>query len=50
VRIGDEVWIDEEEVRNQWLLGKNQVLLEEIRFGWKESGFVGTNQDLMFVL
>jgi hypothetical protein len=24
--------------------GRNQVLLEEIRFRWKESGFVGWNQ------
>jgi hypothetical protein len=47
VRIGDGVWIDEEDVRNQGLLGKNQVSLEGIRFCWKKSGFVGRNQVML---
>ena len=30
--------------------GRNQVLLEGIRFCWKESGFVGRNQVLLVAL
>jgi hypothetical protein len=44
--------IEEYEVhgRIQVFVGRNQVSLEGIRFCWKESGFVGRNQVLLFAL
>jgi hypothetical protein len=45
---------DRRESDNSWIVyqeygvhGRNQVLLEEIRFCGKESGFVGRNQVLL---
>jgi hypothetical protein len=31
-------------------VGSNQVLMEAIRFCWKQSGFVGSNQVLFVAL
>ena len=51
--IGYGVKIDEAESdggKNQVFVGRNQGVVEGIRFPWKESGFVGKNQVLSVVL
>jgi hypothetical protein len=53
VRLEDRVGFDEEGMiirEGSGFVGKNQVLLERIRFCWKESGFVERNQILLVAL